>query len=175
MTRRFPPSTSSRGPKAPRYRVSDPAPGPAETPRRTGAAERAVRRGSPTRVIVDIAVRAVGLVVLAEGAIAVDSALTPTDDALATGLTLLFVLVCGGAMWGLWDGLRRTWLRVCITWVAAGALVSVGVVRSLDAWSDIALVAVLVAVPALAFGLLASVLSQRSPGVGTYRPPRQDV
>lgn len=126
------------------------------------------------RVLADAALRAVALVLLAEAATALDSLATSTDDALATGLTYLFVLAAGAAVWGLRDGLRRAWPQLTVTWVATAALASIFTVRSLASWSELAFIAAVVAIPSLCLGLVAS-LSQRSHDVGTMSPRRRGV
>jgi hypothetical protein len=81
---------------------------------------------SSLRVVLDIVLRTVALLVLIEVVVALYSAAEPTDDALGTGLTALFALVCAAALWGVWDGFHQGPVRLCVTWVVTGLLVSLG-------------------------------------------------
>ena len=126
-------------------------------------------------VILDIALRSVALVVLTEVVAEAYAAGNPDDDGLGTGLTAMFALVCAAAIWGLWDGFRRSPARLCVTWLATGFVVSLGstVYRHLRfdewSWSELArdlpdgLVfwAALVFVPAILSGIVQSA-SRRS-------------
>jgi Na+-translocating ferredoxin:NAD+ oxidoreductase RnfE subunit len=78
------------------------------------------------RVLLDLAVRSVTLLVLSEAVAALYAAAEPNDDGLGTGLTVMFVLVCAAAGWGLWDGFHRSPVRLCVTWVTIGLVVSIG-------------------------------------------------
>ena len=53
------------------------------------------------RILLDVAVRSVTLLVLSEAVAALYAASEPNDDGLGTGLTVMFVLVCAAAGWGL--------------------------------------------------------------------------
>ena len=78
------------------------------------------------RVLLDMAVRSITLLVLSEAVAALYAAAEPNDDGLGTGLTVMFVLVCTAAGWGLWDGFHRSPVRLCVTWVTIGLVVSIG-------------------------------------------------
>lgn len=96
------------------------------------------------RVLLDIALRSVALLVLSEAVAALYAAAEPTDDGIGTGLTAMFALVCAAATWGLWDGFHRSPVRLCVTWVMTGLVVSVGTTLYSHlrfgewSWSDVA-------------------------------------
>ena len=127
---------------------------------------------TPMRVSLDIAVRSAALLALTEGVAAIYSAKTPDDDGLGTGLTAMFALVCAAACWGMWDGFHRSPGRLCVTWLATGAVMSLGTtIYSLVRWdgwswsvlasdlsSGFAFWTGLVFVPAIACGIVQSAL-----------------
>lgn len=76
--------------------------------------------------LLDTAIRSVALLVVSEAVAEIYAATEPDDDGLGTGLTVMFVLVCAGASWGLRDGFRHSPARLCLTWVTTGLVVSLG-------------------------------------------------
>lgn len=78
------------------------------------------------RVLLDVALRSTVLIVLSEAVAEMYGAANPSDDGLGTGLTTMFALACAAAGWGIWDGFHRGPLRLCVTWVTSGLLVSLG-------------------------------------------------
>lgn len=127
------------------------------------------------RLLLDVVVRSVVLVALTEGVAATYAANAPDDDGLATGLTAMFALACAAALWGVWDGFHRSPGRLCVTWVATGVLVTVGVTgwTQLESdsfsWSVLAgdlgtglwFWAGLVAAPAIVCGIVQSATGRR--------------
>ncbi len=124
---------------------------------------------SSLRVVLDIALRSVALLVLTEVVAALYSAAEPDDDGLGTGLTAMFVLVCAAALWGVWDGFHQGPVRLCVTWVVTGLLVSLGTtaysyLRYGGSWSEfghdltggLVFWAGLVFVPAIVCGIIQS-------------------
>jgi hypothetical protein len=78
------------------------------------------------RVTLDIALRSAVLLVMSEVVAALYASANPEDDGIGTGLTVMFLLACAGALWGLWDGFHQGPARLCVTWIITGLLVSVG-------------------------------------------------
>ena len=81
---------------------------------------------APTRVVLDIVLRSAVLLFLTEGVAELYASSHPEDDGIGTGLTVMLLLVCACAGWGLWDGFHRSPVRLCVTWVVTGAVVWLG-------------------------------------------------
>jgi hypothetical protein len=128
------------------------------------------------RVLLDSILRSVALLVLAESVAWRYAAANPSDDGIGTGLTVLFLLICAAALWGLWDGFHRGPVRLCVTWVVTGLVVSLGLTVYSDlqsgewSWSvlahdltnGLAFVAGLIFVPAIICGVVQSAARHRT-------------
>ena len=127
------------------------------------------------RVPLDIALRSIALLVLAEGVAAIYSDSQPDDDGLGAGLTVMFLLLCAAAIWGLVDGFRRSSGRLCLIWSLTGVGVSVGLtlysnlrygdfswtVLLSDLSTGLFFWAGLVALPAIGLGIVVTMTRER--------------